>query len=544
MKKKILFVLISLFIFIPSVFASNIDTININAVIDENGRATVEEVWSIPDEVNTQSLNKTFYNAKGITISDINVSDNEGEYESVNSFDKNKKNTFYYKDNGFKKNIKFATTGKENKYVLKYSVDGMISKFKDGFGINFFYFVSSYGYSVNSININISSSGTPFTDQNTKIYANGNNIKAQFEGNSINVKASSLTSSSKISVVTLSNIEYSFFRDNKYTAEEASKKNSSKLIIIDEMMSIVTSKTSITIIAVIGLLIIILIIRAIVKRVKGFDEYFGIETSNGKNIPSINDVNYFDSIPCNGDLYKIAFIGGYYRIYKNRSNLVGALLLSWIFNGYVKIVNDDSGKCLKFSEGAPIDRELDRDLYSILIDASSYYQLDGARLNRYASDHYMRVMTWFNMGYANVITDEINRGRIYKVKKLKHITKVMNDDIYEDAIKIQGLKRYLLNFNQVPRQSELTTETYQYMLIVAELLGIGEAFAREILRKNPDNEMAKQLLNLENLNFLYKGVYNYALNPYKQVAKNNELSTSFEPSEIINKNIDNRTSKL
>lgn len=544
MKKKLLYIIILLFVFVPSVYAINVDNVTINAIIDDKGIANVEETWTTPSEINTKSLNKLFYSAKGIKISNIAVNDLEGDYTSVESLSSDANKNYAFIDSGFKKKIKFTTNGKENKYTIKYTVDGIISKFKDGYGINFFFYNSISGYNVNNLVINISSSGVEFSDQNTKIYANGNNINARFQGNTIVVEANSLSSSSKVSIVTLSNIEYSSFRESKYTAEEASKKNSSKLIIIDEMLAIATSGTSLVIIGIFGLIILLLIIRGIIKKVKGFDEYYEITTANGKSVPSINDVNYYDSIPCNGDLYKIAFIGGYYKIYKNRSNLVGALLLSWIYSGYIKVVNDSSGKCLKLADGVPIDRELDRDLYSILVDASSYYQLDSARLNRYASDHYMRVMTWFNMGFSNVITDEINRGRIIKDKKLKRITKVMNDEIYEDAVKIQGLKRYLLNFNQVPRQSELTPETYQYMLIIAELLGIGEAFAREILRKNPNNEMANQLLELEKLSFLYKSVYNYALTPYKQVVKSKKSISTFEPSDIINNVQENRQSKL
>ena len=125
----------------------------------------------------------------------------------------------------------------------------------------------------------------------------------------------------------------------------------------------------------------------------------------------------------------------------------------------------------------------------------------------------------------------------------------MDQSIEEDAVRILGLKKYLLNFNQVPRQSELTPEAYEYMLIIAELLGIGDAYAREILRKNPDNVMAQQLLDLESLNYIYKGVYNNAVGPYKQIVRNSRNTVAADDdtptysTTTNNKNNDERHSK-
>ena len=91
-----------------------------------------------------------------------------------------------------------------------------------------------------------------------------------------------------------------------------------------------------------------------------------------------------------------------------------------------------------------------------------------------------------------------------------------------------GVKKYLLNFNQVPRQTELTQEGYKYLLIMAELLGIGTQVAKEILRKNPDNYMAKSLLDMEDAKFLFRGAYQAALTPYKEVMKHNKIKSSYD----------------
>ena len=551
MYKKIVFAIISFFLFTFSVSAAKVDSITIDTLIDAEGNATITEVWQAPMEINTKDLTRRFYQAKDITIHDITIRDaDNNEYKEVSEWNSKGKYIFKYDDNGFKKSLKFYTTGQVNTYTITYKVDNIISKFDDLYGLNFYFYVSNSSMSTDLFDLYIDSE-IKYTQANTAVYANGKNIRAGFENGKIHVMANDLVRSNKIYVIAaLTGINYPKYRVINGTADSINKRYSSKLVIIDEMISAATSRTAKIIFAIFGVLMVIFIIKSLIKRAKGFDEYAGIDTYNHKSNLSINDVPYFDSIPCNGNLYKIAFIGGYYRIYKNRSNLVGALLLKWIYAGYIRIIKDDSKKCLKLIDGPFINDQLDKDLYDMLVEAASYYQLDNSRLTQYASSHYMRFMTWFNMGFANTLNDEINRGHIKKVKKFKKIIKVMDQSIEEDAVRILGLKKYLLNFNQVPRQSELTPEAYEYMLIIAELLGIGDAYAREILRKNPDNVMAQQLLDLESLNYIYKGVYNNAVGPYKQIVRNSrdtvaaDNDTPTYSTTTNNNNNDERHSKL
>ena len=62
---------------------------------------------------------------------------------------------------------------------------------------------------------------------------------------------------------------------------------------------------------------------------------------------------------------------------------------------------------------------------------------------------------------------------------MRKVQLVVGEKLIEEANRIQGLKRYLLNFNQVPRQTELTEQGYKYLLCCAELLGIGTDVAKE-----------------------------------------------------------------
>ena len=122
------------------------------------------------------------------------------------------------------------------------------------------------------------------------------------------------------------------------------------------------------------------------------------------------------------------------------------------------------------------------------------------------------------------ITDEINRGHATRGGKIGKTTKIVFNDVFVDyGTKILGMKKYLLNFNQVPRQTMLSEDTYKLLLICAEMLGIGKQVSEEILRKNPNNIYAKKLSEFQALKPIFHEVYGEALSAYRQTVKNNEI---------------------
>ena len=197
-----------------------------------------------------------------------------------------------------------------------------------------------------------------------------------------------------------------------------------------------------------------------------------------------------------------------------------------------------------------IDRNLDQDLYNIMLEASDMKVISDIKLNRFSKKHFLRIMTWYNMGYSETITDEFNRNHATRGGKIGKTTKIIFDDNFVDyGNKILSMKKYLLNFNQVPRQTALSEETYKLLLISAQMLGIGQQVAEEILRKNPNNIYAKKLLDFQNVNYIFKDIYAISLSEYRQTVKNNEIYNYDEMrnesmSSTSNVIVYNRKSKL
>ena len=551
MKKRLLIILIVISIFMPTrIFAQTLNSVDINMNIDKDGNATVTEKWTIKEQ-DEKYLIKQFSDAANLKITDITIGDTKNSlYKKENKFDKNKDFIYTFTDNGKKKNIKFTILKEDNVFTINYKIAGIINSYQDTFGLDYVFISKTNHQIIGTLNIYITGP-IALNDVNTALYAMGNNLSATFENNQIHLFGSNISQNSEIRLMTTFNelqFASSIKRDMKFKDyyDEVSNRNE----LYEEIKDLISKKTvKYVCIAIVGI-IVLLVITKVISLFKSHDEYSGIVTENDKVIDKVENIKYFDTIPCNGDLYKISFLSGYFKIVKNRSNLIGALLLKWYYEGFIKIGFDNTKPFIKLMQNTHFDRKLDMDLYDMLNAASSYQIIDGSKFTRYANEHYLRVMTWFNLGFNESISDEYSRGNIKKVKKMGKTRLVLQDKLIEEANHIQGLKRYLLNFNQVPRQSELTEEGYKYLLISAELLGIGEEVAKEILRKNPENQMAKQLLDVEQCRGIFKGIYQTALTPYKQVVKNKKMSLSFDPEfeNLVTKRKEEetyiRTSKL
>lgn len=528
--KKILVFFISFFFCLTNAFAlGKIDKVDTTVTIDAKGDAIVVEKW----EVNKQDVNyfeKTFYDVENVTISDIKVDDaNKSQYRSTDKWDEDIPFTYHLKDSGKTKKILFSTNGQKNTFTINYKVKGMISSFTDAIGLNWYFLSKTGKHSIGILNITIKGP-VKFSENNVALYVIGNDIAPSFKDGTIQLFGSNVTNNQQLKVMTT-------FTDMKFentskvdtTFNEAYEKAKNGTNFLEDIRMYVTDEVIKVVLVVVGIIIAFVIALKIYNALRVHDEYYGIDTINNRTIPKIDEVDYFENIPCNGDLYKMAFIAGYFKILKNRSDLVGALILKMVFENRATIVIDKNKPYIKFGNNQYFERRLDSDLYDILIQSSNFNVIDNSKLIRYSSEHYMRVMAWFNMGHNESINDEYSKGNIKRIKKVKQVRLILQDSIIEDGIKILGVKKYLLNFNQVPRKTELTSEGYKYLLIMAELLGIGELVGKEILRKNPDNAMAKTLMDLQKVKYIYKNMYSAALAPYKQVVKSKKINAVFDP---------------
>ena len=150
---------------------------------------------------------------------------------------------------------------------------------------------------------------------------------------------------------------------------------------------------------------------------------------------------------------------------------------------------DSQNKVIVLKENLKFTNPLDEKLYEILLGACGSNKIKKNTLNKYIENNQERIDEWFICIYDYAINKEYNLGHIKKGKRKL----ILTDETVKSANELMGLKKYLLNFNQVPRRSELTPKLYEDLLIVACLLGLSNSLSKEILRKNKDNRLAKIL---------------------------------------------------
>lgn len=528
MKKKIIILLFLFFFFIPSVSAIQVSSSNINGVIKNDGSCEVTQVLSYLGQRDTV-YNLVFFNVKDAKISDISISDNLGtKYEYAKYLEDNKAFFYSFDDQGYKKLLWYSVVSEDVTITIKYKISNVVVKYKDGtYGIDWYLLSRVAENYVGSFSANISFENESFLSKVAKVDLVGlGKSNPVISSSNINFNFSNIDSTQSLRMLVLFTPEVEF--SNYKKIDKNYDEYSDDVINGRDFLALFYSYSSksflIGFITVIALGFIILVVSFVYIRYGTHDEYYAMEIKDKMTVAKAKDLSYYDSVPCQGDLYKIFFTAGYFKLLKNKSDFLGTILFKMYLNDNLELIPGKNGRNIRLKNDEGIDRNLDQDLYNIMLEASDMKVISDTKLNRFAKRHFVRIMTWYNMGYSETITDELNRGHVTRGAKIGKTSRlIFNEQFVDYGNKIISMKKYLLNFNQVPRQTRLSEDTYKLLLLCAQMLGIGKQVAEEILRKNPNNIYAKKLLDFQSVNYIYEKVYSLSLAAYRQTVKNNEI---------------------
>ena len=512
--KRLKYLLLIIFMIPTIVFASEIKQDTIDVSIKEDGSVSVVETWEVPRQ-NSNEFQKDFFNLKDASIENFTITSENVSINKVKKVKSDQLNT--YSEIIRDKSISYKMildTSSEKTYTITYDVKGMIKQYSDNiYGIDFTFIGINYHMKISKIHITVSSE-IPFYENNTALYGIGKNLSLTLEDGKILLNSYNFNGRYNVRLLTkFTGVEYKNSVKVNKTFDQAYKSIKNENIYLSYIFNVL-SKSIVIILIIVGILIILMVISRFIAKKKSNNEYKYITTIMNKTLTPYDEVDYYKDIPM-ADLYKAAFISSYFNISKNKSDLVGAYLLTWLYQGVIDVSTTGLKPYIKLNvDNINSEKQLDKDLFLMLKEASIHGKIDGSKLDRFSANHYVRVMTWFNSGVANVISNEGKKESVKKINKVGKPLLELQESIINDGNKLLGLKKYLLNFNQVPRETELTESTYKFLLIYAELFGIGEMVAKEILRKNPDNIYAKGLLELEKVRFIYKHFYSKAFEIY------------------------------
>ena len=207
-----------------------------------------------------------------------------------------------------------------------------------------------------------------------------------------------------------------------------------------------------------------------------------IRFKSDKKIPSYKEIAYYRDIPCDKDLYIMYWICYQYNIVDEvdlRKGIIGAIILKWIRDNNIIIRKTSKSYELVLNKEVVIEDDLERQLYNILIQASSNNMiLEKKEFEKWSRYNYQSIRNWL---------DKILYIGEYHLTDKKYITdNYVLDNVKELAIQIKGFKRFLLEFSLISDRESIEVKIWEEYLIYAELLGIANKVRKDLKELYPN----------------------------------------------------------
>ena len=533
--KKIIFslsILIFFFLTTIKVSANSVSKIEMDVYIDSHGNAKITEVWNAYLSQGTEGY-RPYTKMGNSSISNFTVSDDSGRtYESLSSWNVNAsfdnkayKSGLHYISNGVELCWGISNYGNRT-YTLKYDISNFVTQYTDTQGVYFNFL--NLDQSVNNAKI-IIHSDIPFSLDNSRIWAFGNNGSINFEDGKIILESGGFLAKSQYMVGLVR------FETNLFNTSNSSNKSFDN--IYDSAMSDVSKdelkqtkddflfwKFIILLIFDICLnpIVLIVVVYAILKKKKGSEWIWGSGkysgyldfTSAGKTIPSDDKIQYWREIPCDKDLERAYWVSYQYNVVSYdtlRKGIIGAILLKWIKEEKITVSKTkkglfsfkDNNYAIDFSKAIYCENKIENDLLEMLKSASGMNKiLEAKEFEKWCKKNYNKIALWFSRFIYNE-QDELEKQQLITSRieetagmfgKTKEITvKVVSPVLLNDAIHLKGLKKFLLDFSIMPEREYFEVHLWEEYLIFAQLLGIADKVEEQFSKLYPNFSKVSKL---------------------------------------------------
>jgi len=274
--------------------------------------------------------------------------------------------------------------------------------------------------------------------------------------------------------------------------------------------NIEVSKIIAYVIILLFILLIIILLLGIGNKIIHFD-YGNLDKNNLKN------VEYFRDIPCNGDIFRAYYVAYKYGLIKDKTDLLGAIILKWVKESLITIEQKQSGTVFKkenmivvlnkINENNFINQR-EKELFKMLTTASIDGYLESKEFEIWCKKSYYKILSWFDRIIRveeqkarenNLIeyTEDVALG-VFKNKKY-----VVTPELLKQAEELAGLKRYLLDFSLIEDREFMEIELFEDYLIYAQMMGIAKKVAQQFEEIYPDIIKQSSYLHYNNIQFIY-----------------------------------------
>ena len=520
MKKIKLLILSLVFIFVGTinVYATSIDTIDMDIKLEKNGTATIVETWRANVTQGTEGWHP-YYNLGNSEISVLGASmdgesytieDNWNESASING---KAYKTGIYNAGGGEYDVVFGVTKYGNHtYKVIYRITNFVSNLNDADMIYWQLFPYDFSGEPNNVTIKISGpydypddldvwgfgmSGAPCYVKDGSIYMTSDGGISSSEYLTLLAKfpAGTFETTSKI------DDNFETYLGKAEEGAEVYKGDSD-----DDSFGAIFGMIFVAFYAFIFFVIAVVATREANKKNRNYK--FSDHTNK---VPK--DINNFRDIPCNKDIYRAFWVADTYNLNKSRNDFFGVLLLKWIYDGNVTVNTLDKKKLFKntkedvitFNKEPETANVHERNLYRYMLEASGDGVLEKDEFKKWCRKNYDKILNWTDkvLNYERDqlvqegrIIDVVNeKGLVFKYNVHSYLVKY---DMYNEAVEMGGLKKFLNEFSQIDKKEPIEVKLWNEYLMYAQIFGIASKVMERFKKLYPEI-----VADMDNYNFSY-----------------------------------------
>ncbi len=548
MSKKLKIILVLIFAFIIfAIFekceANSINKISMDIAIDDNGTASVTEIWDCNASQGTEVYHP-YYNLGNSTFSNLAVSDNGTDYQTLSSW--NTVGTLSSKAN--KCGIHTISNGIElcwgisqygtHKYIVKYNISNFVSTLTDSQMIYWTLIPYNFSSEIGSAYIKIHTNFNISSNVGVWGYGNYGGTAYVYNGY-IEMQSKGKLSTDQYMTILVQFPSGTFSKNtNKLNNNfnyylNMAENGSAKYVKSSNTTS--SSKFLFILVYIMMVLALFLFYFLINKGVPPLKFYFNTSKSNikfgigEKSIP--NDIPYFRDIPCDGDLFEAYYIAYQYNILKNKNDIFGAIILKWLKDSLIKIGKKEAGLIFKKeniiiilneTNISSITNKKERQLFYMLKDASKDGILENHEFENWCYSSYSRVLRWFDdIAYEqrdNLVAKGLIASNLKNYGFYSQITYSATSKLKEEAIKLAGLKKFLLDYSTIVEKTIVEVKLFEKYLIFAQIFGIAKQVSAEFKELYPEVIEQSCYQSFDNIVYLNMYTSHWASSAY--IAKN------------------------
>lgn len=517
---------IILFSLVNKVEANSIQKISMDIYIKENGDAQVTEVWNCNTSQGTEVYHP-YYNLGNSVIKDLTVTDGSTKYITLSKW--NTSGSLSSKAN--KCGINRISNGVElcwgissygsHTYTVKYTITNFVSELTDSQMIYWTLIPYEFSNSIGNVYIKIRTNFKIADTTDVWGYGNYGGTAYVYNGY-IEMQSDGRLSTSEYMTILVKFPKGTFNTANKLNhsfdyyldmAEEGATKYVDSADSENNNFSFVGFIIPIfAFMFNIGIWIIIIIAIA---KTGGFNTNsfnFGAE---GKSIPK--DVPYFRDIPCKKDIFRAYYIAHQYGLTKNKTDVLGAIILKWLKDSLITIQQKETGLVFKKENTVVVLKETnpenildekEKELFKMLYEASKDGYLENKEFEKWCSRSYSKILSWFDEIIKREKEKLVTEGLITVEEKVT--LKIFKSKVYtatpklrQEAIELAGLKRYLNEYTLIKDRQAIEVQLFEEYLIFAQIMGIAKKVAKEFKDLYPEIIEQSNFSSYDNIVFIH-----------------------------------------